>query len=69
MRDKPTTPERDLPPPCLNCRSLHKQYGSSLCENAGPHFSTWSASGPSLSSGALSGRGSAISASMRPSGT
>ena len=64
MRDKPTTPERDLPPPCLNCQSPHKQYGS-----AGPHFSTWSASGPSLSSGALSGRGSAISASMRPSGT
>ena len=38
MRDKPTTPERDLPPPCLNCRSLHKQYGSSLCEKRRTSF-------------------------------
>lgn len=32
MRDKPDTPERAPPPPCLKCRSLHKKYGSSLCE-------------------------------------
>lgn len=32
MKDKPTTAERDLPPPCLDCRSLHKKYGSCLCE-------------------------------------
>lgn len=32
MRDKPAAAERDLPPPCMNCRSLHKQYGSSICE-------------------------------------
>ena len=38
MRDKPTTPERDLPPPCLNCRSLPKQYGSSLCEKRRTSF-------------------------------
>lgn len=31
MKDKPTTPERDLPPPCLDCRSLHRQYNSILC--------------------------------------
>lgn len=30
--DKPITPERDLPPLCLECRSLHKQYGSCLCD-------------------------------------
>lgn len=29
-KDKPT-PERELPPPCQNCPSLHKKYGSPLC--------------------------------------
>lgn len=28
MKDKPEKPEIDLPPPCQNCRSLHKKYDS-----------------------------------------
>ncbi len=32
MMNKPSKPERDLPPPCLECRSLHRQYGSYLCD-------------------------------------
>lgn len=31
MRDKPTTTGRELPPPCFDCRSLHKRYNSPLC--------------------------------------
>ena len=31
MADKPETQEKDLPPPCWECRSLHKQYNSPLC--------------------------------------
>lgn len=31
MRDKPEKPERELPPPCRECRSLHKQYKTTLC--------------------------------------
>lgn len=31
MKDKPEKPEVDLPPPCRNCRSLHKKYDSPLC--------------------------------------
>lgn len=32
MKDKPITPERELPPPCLKCRSLHRKYNSPLCQ-------------------------------------
>lgn len=31
MMDKPETAEAELPPPCHDCRSLHKKYGSFLC--------------------------------------
>lgn len=31
MMDKPQEPERKLPTPCLECRSLHKQYKTTLC--------------------------------------
>lgn len=31
MRDKPTARERELPPPCFECRSLHRKYDSPLC--------------------------------------
>ena len=31
MMDKPKTAEVELPPPCHDCRSLHKKYGSCLC--------------------------------------
>lgn len=32
MTDKPSAQERDIPPLCLDCRSLHKKYGSHLCD-------------------------------------
>lgn len=31
MMDKRQKPERELPPPCLECRGLHKQYKTTLC--------------------------------------
>lgn len=33
MRDKTSKKreKRELPPPCLGCRSLHKQYKTMLC--------------------------------------
>lgn len=31
MRDKPITKERETPPPCLECKSLHRKHGSPLC--------------------------------------
>ena len=31
MMDKPEVAEVELPPPCHDCRSLHKKYGSFLC--------------------------------------
>lgn len=31
MMDKPEAAEVELPPPCHDCRSLHKKYGSCLC--------------------------------------
>ena len=31
MTDKPKAEERELPPPCLVCRSLHRTYNSPLC--------------------------------------
>lgn len=30
-KDKPERVEREFPPPCANCRSLHKEYKTSLC--------------------------------------
>lgn len=32
MTDKHSTQERALTPHCLDCRSLHKKYGSHLCD-------------------------------------
>lgn len=29
--DKETEKRRELPPPCRNCRSLHKKYDTILC--------------------------------------
>lgn len=31
MMDKQTAAEMELPPPCLECRSLHKQYTTIIC--------------------------------------
>lgn len=31
MMDKQKSCERELPPPCLGCKSLHKQYETTLC--------------------------------------
>lgn len=32
MMDKQKSRERELPPPCLECRSLHKEYQTILCK-------------------------------------
>lgn len=39
MMDKPSTKERALPPPCLDCQSLHKKYGSHLCDKRRARYS------------------------------
>lgn len=39
MTDKPTTPERAILPPCLDCRSLHKKYGSHIFDKRRARYS------------------------------